>query len=1154
MADSSPQHMLAPDSETSIDYYVTTLKDQAPSQKIEFEKVSKVISVDRAGSVKVRKRKKSKRRRKKMNTDFKDRPFFTSDEDSRIRSGSDGSTHKLPKRSASLCERDLHVNVKFNSEEDYTKASATQDRSIVRRRTKKKNSFKVNRRGVFLDFNGTENVPTNVQRSESLNYPNLGVQQPKPLTENVEGERKFDSQKNALATLNAFMEEVEEATSVAKQQEKKVKDANIRRSRSLSDLQEDSSHVEVDAGDSLSHNNTKLPPFVHKKSDSFGQSSLVSASVFLSEPDIFHDDNKAIVVPSSSVESGNERKPKLLHDLVMATDVQTLTELMFKKVTEKNQRKQKPLNTKSQQDADYGLAHLEHVCKLMEQIANLRNENQALKQKVSMLEGRLAVYGETGTNGISSSPFPRSKHVVRLQDAKFNGFRRNSSMIEKNTSQPQLTLKGTSTVSLGNTNPLSSNGFGTIPSDRPVIYSNVSLKKNKRRPYSRDDLELSSKGRWKFWRAPVTKVDNSNTKRQIVSSIKSQHTQGSAVHLKSASVTLDTLLNNIDNDFSQKMLQWQATNRTSRAPSRASMTSTENVVRTLPSNMHKTTTSISDDNSKTNDSIKASGSDEIHSKESFKKKMSRWEKAAARKLSWHGDYRRSKSMERIDDSSGQLEKGFVQQNKMVKDFYKSMPCVMIDGKENLDLKIEAPNVNGNPSLTEWSALQEAFPTKSSVGDPIRRLISTSQSRLASPLRKKSNKRRSWSFTKRPSSKYFLPTSGEFVSMGNLGKIGDEYMLELDQEDVKSTGVNDEELQYLKKNTADLREKLQGMEKAHVSENVQDSSHKVNRRPASTIARLNHERSALSFRRSRISGIPLQSSYNRGSVSMSPLEEEPNATASLPDINPTNSGDHYQNRRHTVSILNCSPAAKQKENKPTETEEAFSQDKDELVTPVVSYVTQKVSTLRKNQLQGQGVIKAGSTSTLDEHIASSTESMPRKLKETQKSTPKKGIGGKLLSQIGRFSTKTRLNKRQKNANDSNESEDTTCSGDRTPKKRKPLFKSFSAKSKQPSVTITTVDDPPNPVTKIRQSQKIADISKRLSVDSVRSRTSSNQSNGPKLKSGLVSRLSRRFNRGDVKVKPPTNSNTKSSLGQDNKKLNISNNNNNYIPCQLCVYVV
>ena len=41
-------------------------------------------------------------------------------------------------------------------------------------------------------------------------------------------------------------------------------------------------------------------------------------------------------------------------------------------------------------------------------------------------------------------------------------------------------------------------------------------------------------------------------------------TQGSAVHLKSASVTLDELLKNVDDNFSKKMMQWQTASRPSR--------------------------------------------------------------------------------------------------------------------------------------------------------------------------------------------------------------------------------------------------------------------------------------------------------------------------------------------------------------------------------------------------------------------------------------------------------------------------------------------------------------------------------------------------------------------------------------------------------------
>lgn len=43
--------------------------------------------------------------------------------------------------------------------------------------------------------------------------------------------------------------------------------------------------------------------------------------------------------------------------------------------------------------------------------------------------------------------------------------------------------------------------------------------------------------------------------------ISTSYFQGTAVHLKSASVTLDRLLNNVDDEFSRKLVEWETATR-----------------------------------------------------------------------------------------------------------------------------------------------------------------------------------------------------------------------------------------------------------------------------------------------------------------------------------------------------------------------------------------------------------------------------------------------------------------------------------------------------------------------------------------------------------------------------------------------------------------
>uniref|UniRef100_H2YI04 Uncharacterized protein n=1 Tax=Ciona savignyi TaxID=51511 RepID=H2YI04_CIOSA len=199
----SSKDVVCLDSETSVDYYVTTV-NSAETKKTDLSENKNevvdapnsptiVVSVDRAGSVKVRKRKKSKRRKKKSNLALDDLTLNHSEEDTRITSSFDTTQthHKVPKRSISLNERDLARNSKV----DFTKEPissllnqsvlngttlnhsepATPQAVAVRRRPRKKSSFRNNRKG-FIENNSALGASENlVTAGGVINKKNFNV-------------------------------------------------------------------------------------------------------------------------------------------------------------------------------------------------------------------------------------------------------------------------------------------------------------------------------------------------------------------------------------------------------------------------------------------------------------------------------------------------------------------------------------------------------------------------------------------------------------------------------------------------------------------------------------------------------------------------------------------------------------------------------------------------------------------------------------------------------------------------------------------------------------------------------------------------------------------------------------------------------------------
>nr|XP_018668125.1 uncharacterized protein LOC100176418 isoform X3 [Ciona intestinalis] len=1236
------------DSETSVDYYVTTVNENEPkksdlseSNNIAVEPPTPtspkiVVSVDRAGCVKVRKRKKSKRRKKKSNLALDDLALNHSEDETRVTSSaSDASQNKVPKRSISLNERDLVRNTKVVFSKDAipteTKVSVPNGTSLhqneqvpvtsapVRRRPKKKSSFRNNRRG-FIEgsiMTGSENAMS----SQENNRPHQDFEMldsSNDVTKLEYDVTKAIKQKDALATLTLFMQDVEEATTVAKQQlEDRRKDPMLRRSRSMTDILGESDVYATDSCDGLRLKSE--PPFPHKpqyshqKQMSLDQKSVVSGSVFTSDHDVSVEDGRdhPVLTPQSSSSGSKEKRSRSLYDLVMATDTDVLTEILYKKVSHNKQGKIPLSHMNARHDSDYGLAHLEQMCKMIEQIGDLRKQNTELKKTITNLEQQIVELKSSKDETTSYDPrlsFPPVMHkrggrVDRIKDAisrsRRSSMEKGQFVLEHGTiSQPMMINQSaernesSSGATFGSSLP--STGSPQPPTSNPVIFSNINLKKPRRRQYARDDLDLT-KNRWKFWKAPVRQAEPSNSKKQVVTSIKAEHMQGSAVHLKSASVTLDSLLKNIDNDFSQKMITWQAAAKPSRAPSRASESSAEPINRNLQSSSSAVCLPSSDESVRYRHHRNPSDSGLDRSKESFKKKLSRWErKLTSRKISWHGDYRRSKSVERVNETSynDTPPRSYRLRSASTTLFHQSMPCVNlpdVGDEDQNQLKEDTEPLNS----TEWSALQEAFPTNSTPviktsahTDPLRRFISASQSRLAAPLRKKNGKRRSWSFAKRATSHYYLPSSGDFLAESNVGagSLANQLTLELDQEDVQAVTqgldrVNDEEIKYLNKNTKELRDKLSVIEKEWPTN---AGNGKATQRPASSMARLNEGRSALSSRRSRPVAILRLSSceaLNTG-PQMSPLLEEAESIASfrsLPNFDDIDYTPNDPQRRHTVTIIDVSPKLSPDDTQMSRSAPAIVDGSERTIKPVVSFISQRTASkvdVTSTSPVEKSVTKWVSTSMLHYHakplLSSDTESLPERSPSRIYEKRSKFSKGGVFRHLHKLSPKFKRRENQRTGSETSNAEDsdgehTSGSTKSISTKRKfKILRSFrrsksNTKKKEPQDL--EADSSPLPPVQVRKQhfEQIVENNRRYSAES-RSRKDSNSPTA--FRKGIVSRLSKRFSsRASFEEKQKEEKTEKNSKGVFAKtktffepkpthersasfnKLETNNNNNN-----------
>ncbi|XP_076824167.1 uncharacterized protein LOC143470135 isoform X3 [Clavelina lepadiformis] len=1207
------------DSETSVDYYVTTVKNKADAEPIkEGDDVAKppvsiVVSVDRAGSVKVRKRKKSKRRKKKSNLAFEDIDFPKSEDSLKHQSSDSGdSLTKFRRRSSSVSEKDFRKNVKRSLSSRSTGKENLEpiDFSAVRRRVKKKNSFKNNRNGMLLDvdtpFTAQSSLLVNGHRSTSIDSCQTTLDtriNGDDSSSSMRPAKKQVNRQDALATLDAFMVEVEEATTVAKKQQEgeRCKDPVLRRSHSLTEIS-DTDYVMFDinppnnsiTSESTIRSTSTIPSFAmdHRKNESVGQHSVMS-SVFLSDREVSIEEARVFdhhrAANTSSSDAKSDKRPRSLCDIVQATDAELLGEIANKKVTEVDglqQNKPPPLLTPGK-DLNYGITHLEQVCNLIEQIGDLRNENQMLRKRVHDLELQVEIlkewkvpHGKSDLNKLDyHSSFKRPSHPVdRIRDAISRSRKisvdkiGNSAHDHKTISQPLMLLNDdpNHAVLLG-----SSNSFSVIP-DRPVIYSNVRLKKNSRRHnYSKDDLDLFTKGRWKFWKGQGRTFEQP-LKKQVISSIKAEHTQGSAVHLKSASVTLDSLLNNLDNDFSQKMIQWQSSVKTNRASSRASEPPLDRGNRPIGSS--STLVMTSSDETKTTKSV----SPDLN-RPDFNSKGGRrfWEKVSARNLSWRSDHRRTMSEDQVAASNADSDRESTltrsRSAAVAKTFHKSMPCVTqqeLGGAEDTKLPSGTHAVTQSLNSAEWSAIQEAFPTTSSSnGKPIQRLYSGSQARFTSPLRKKnnnSNKRKSWSFSKPVASKYYLP-SDDFGMGSNVGiaeSIGQQMTLDLDNEDVKSAtkDVNSEELGYLKRSTVVLREKLKALDDDMERSPSQQG---VRRRPLSSISAFQSGRGARFFRPSKHADIlPLSSSDVRTSERvMMPLMEEAETLAtyqSLPEL--SSSRDDFtfdktecydettsKTRRHTITVLDMDEdASLSKRDERLCSSVPSYLDQQISLTPVPSLISQKITTssevVSSSTNNGMTVRKWVTTNMLSKNTKSTSSESTFGASSSRENSPapsqakikkRNTIKEKLLSQIHKLSPKSHKYEGNPPSNSDTSLDSDVGRGRR--RKKKFHIPSFRSKPHQEIPSSYSTDEGKNLAkespskdssssSKTKKSEKITQISVQLTSDAVGSSNRRNSASPPRIVKGLVSRLSKRFIPHEVKSADSKMNNSDVSRGK------------------------